>query len=131
MTFEKVAYIRVGSYTKKLSDFPILEAQLWSKMRDLKFEEQYAKSDLDLIEALNLLNHTSYFDLAGIPQPADAAGIAHYLLQEAILAKQDDGLYSITNLGAILFAKQLSLFQGFFGKAFVLPDTTTTVVLRC
>lgn len=100
-------------------------------MRDLKFEEQYAKSDLDLIEALNLLNHTSYFDLAGIPQPADAAGIAHYLLQEAILAKQDDGLYSITNLGAILFAKQLSLFQGFFGKAFVLPDTTTTVVLRC
>lgn len=91
MTFEKVAYIRVGSYTKKLSDFPILEAQLWSKMRDLKFEEQYAKSDLDLIEALNLLNHTSYFDLAGIPQPADAAGLAHYLLQEAILAKQDDG----------------------------------------
>lgn len=117
VTFEKVAYIRVGSYTKKLSDFPILEAQLWSKMRDLKFEEQYAKSDLDLIEALNLLNHTSYFDLAGIPQPADAAGIAHYLLQEAILAKQDDGLYSITNLGAILFAKQLSLFPRLFRKS--------------
>lgn len=117
VTFEKVAYIRVGSYTKKLSDFPILEAQLWSKMRDLKFEEQYAKSDLDLIEALNLLNHTSYFDLAGIPQPADAAGLAHYLLQEAILAKQDDGLYSITNLGAILFAKQLSLFPRLFRKS--------------
>ena len=32
VTFEKVAYIRVGSYTKKLSDFPILEAQLWSKI---------------------------------------------------------------------------------------------------
>ena len=93
------------------------EAQLWSKMRDLKFEEQYAKSDLDLIEALSLLNHTSYFDLAGIPQPADAAGIAHYLLQEAILAKQDDGLYSITNLGAILFAKQLSLFPRLFRKS--------------
>lgn len=51
VTFEKVAYIRVGSYTKKLSDFPILEAQLWSKMRDLKFEEQYAKSDLDLVRS--------------------------------------------------------------------------------
>lgn len=85
-------------------------------MRDLKFEEQYAKSDLDLIEALNLLNHTSYFDLAGIPQPADAAGIAHYLLQEAILAKQDDGLYSITNLGAIFVCQAAFAFSKAFSE---------------
>lgn len=52
-----------------------------------------------------------------MPQPTDAAGIAHYLLEEFILVKQDNGLYSITNLGAILFAKQLSKFSRLSRKA--------------
>ena len=38
VTFKKVDYIRVGSYTKKLSDYPQMQAQLWDKSEttDLK-----------------------------------------------------------------------------------------------
>ena len=116
-TFEKVDYIRVGSYTKKLNENPSLQAQLWDRIRNSKFEERYAKQDLELTEALRLIDYTTYFDITGIPQPTEAIGIAHYLLEEEIIAKQDDSLYAITNLGAVLLAKRLSDFSRISRKA--------------
>jgi len=110
VTFKKVDYIRVGSYTKKLSDFPQMRAQLWDRIRNYRFEEQYAKQDLSSSEALQLLDYSTYFDLKKEPLPTDFEGIIHYLTEEEILIKQDNGLLSITNLGAILFAKRLSDF---------------------
>ena len=115
--FQKVDYIRVGSYTKKLSEYPALQAQLWDRLRSSKFEERYAKENLDLTTALSLLEYSSYFDLVKIPQPTNAEGVCHYLDEESILAKQDNGLYAITNLGAILFAKRLTDFPRLSRKA--------------
>lgn len=117
VTFEKVDYIRVGSYTRKLSEFPALQAQLWDKLRDAKFEERAAKQDLDIQAALSYLNYSAYFDLKKVPQPTDIQGITHYMLEEGIILKQDNGLYSISNLGAILFAKQLNDFPRISRKA--------------
>ena len=108
--FEKVDYIRVGSYTKKLNEYPALQAQLWDRIRNTKFEERYAKQDLDLADALRLLDFATYFDIRNIPQPSDNDGVAHYMVEEGIIAKQDNGLYAITNLGAILLAKRLTDF---------------------
>lgn len=107
VTFEKTDYIRVGSYTKKLKDNQALQAQLWDKIRNSKFEERYAKQDLELDEALRLLDYSAYFDMMTVPQPTDLAGVSHYMQEENIIIKQDNGLYAITNLGAILFAKRL------------------------
>lgn len=115
--FEKTDYIRVGSYTKKLNEYPALQAQLWDRLRNSKFEERYAKQDLDLEDALRLLDYSAYFDITGIPQPSDINGVGYYMLEEEILAKQDNGLYAITNLGAILFAKRLSAFPKLSRKA--------------
>lgn len=115
--FGKVDYIRVGSYTKKLSEYPALQAQLWDRIRNSRFEEQYAKQDLELREALQLLDYTIYFDLKGIPLPTNINGIAHYMLEEEIIVKHDNNLYAITNLGAILFAKRLSSFPRIARKA--------------
>jgi len=115
--FGKVDYIRVGSYTKKLSEYPALQAQLWDRIRNSRFEEQYAKQDLELREALQLLDYTIYFDLKGIPLPTNINGIAHYMLEEEIIVKHDNDLYAITNLGAILFAKRLSSFPRIARKA--------------
>lgn len=115
--FQKVDYIRVGSYTKKLSEYPALQAQLWDRLRSSKFEERYAKENLDLAMALGLLEYSTYFDLIKIPQPTNAEGICHYLEEEGILIKQDNGLYAITNLGAILFAKRLTDFPRLSRKA--------------
>lgn len=115
--FEKVDYIRIGSYTKKLSEYPELQAKLWDKLRSSKFEDKSAKSDLELTEALGLLDCNAYFDNVDTPQPQDAIKISHYLLEEGILQNQDNGLYTITNLGAILFAKNLTAFPKLSRKA--------------
>lgn len=117
VTFQKIDYIRVGSYTKKLKDHPQLEMKLWDKLRSFRFEEQSVKQDLTLNDALQLLNTTTYFDIKEIPVPSDIEGIGHYMLEEGAIIKQDNGLYSITNLGAVLFAKRLSDFDRISRKA--------------
>ncbi len=117
VTFEKIDYIGVGSYTKKLNEYPSLQAQLWDRLRNSKFEERYAKQDLELGDALRLLDYSAYFDITGIPQPSNINGVGHYMQEEEVLVKQDNGLFAITNLGAILFAKRLSAFLRISRKA--------------
>ena len=117
VTFKKTDYIRVGSYTKKLSDYPQIQAQLWDKIRNNRFEEQFAKKDLTAEEAVQFLDYTIYFDIKGEPIPTSLEGVAYYLQEEGVLTKQDNGLYAITNMGAILFAKRLSNFPRLERKA--------------
>ena len=116
-TFKKVDYIRVGSYTKKLSDYPQIQAQLWDKLRNNRFEEQYAKQDMTAEEAVKLLDFSIYFDIKNEPNPTNLDGLIYYMLEESVLVKQDNGLFAITNLGAILFAKRLSDFPRLERKA--------------
>ena len=117
VTFMKTDYIRIGSYTKKMNNYPEVQIKVWDKIRNSKFEEQIAKDDLELSDALRYIDYSLYFDITGIPQPSDNSGICHYMLEEGILFKQDNGLFSITNLGAILFAKRLSDFPKISRKA--------------
>jgi predicted HTH transcriptional regulator len=111
ITFEKVDYVRSGTYTKKLIEFPTLQAQLWERLRQEQFEDVYAKTDLTIQDVTNLLACDAYFQNLKLPIPAEIDKYTHYLLQEGIIILQDNGLYAITNLGAILFARDLSLFQ--------------------
>ena len=53
--FEKEAYIRSGSYTKRLSEFPILQEKLWRNLSIGRFEDIAAFSDLALDEAMRML----------------------------------------------------------------------------
>ena len=49
VTFKKDSFIRIGSYTKPLRDYPTMEAQLWDKLRLTNFEKLAAKSDLQRV----------------------------------------------------------------------------------
>ncbi len=117
VTFEKEAFVRIGSYTKPLRDFPNIEAQLWNKLTQQNFESLPALTDLELSDALTIIDYTVYFDLTQTKLPSNNEQISHYLLEDGIIYKQDDGLFSITNLGAILFAKKLSIFDRISRKA--------------
>lgn len=117
VTFNKTEYIRVGSYTKKLNDYPNLKMQLWDKLRNTRFEERYAQLDLTLSDALQLLDYPVYFERKKLPPPNTPEGIAHYLIEERLLEKLDNGLFAITNLGAIALAKKLSSFDRLSRKA--------------
>lgn len=117
VTFKKIDYIRVGSYTKKLQDHPTLRVKLWDKLRNIAFESHPALTDLTLTAALQKIDYSVYFDFLNITPPDRAQNIAHYLIEDGILEQLDNGLYVITNLGALLFAKDLTKFSRLSRKA--------------
>ena len=117
VAFEKTEYIRIGSYTKQLKEFPAVQARLWNKLQNKNFEEQIAKQELTADEVFNLLRYELYFDHMDIPRPHQPNEIMRYLVEDGIVVRQNNGLYGITNLGAILFAKKLSDFPRISRKA--------------
>ncbi|WP_417312100.1 ATP-binding protein [Ectopseudomonas khazarica] len=115
--FEGREFIRIGSYKKPLKDFPDQERSLWRIFDLTPFEAQLAATQLSANEALALLDYPAYFDLRNLPLPTDQAGILARLSDEAMLVRNQAGSWDITNLGAILFAKDLHRFKSLSRKA--------------
>lgn len=110
VTFKNQEFIRVGSAKKKLKDYPAIESKLWSKINGAKYEEMLARIDLTEAEVLSLIDCAAYFDMSGTRMPTTASEIMHYLMEERLILKQSNGLYAVTNLVALLFAKRMSDF---------------------
>jgi len=115
--FNGIEYIRLGAHKKKLKDLPEKERELWRVFDNIPFERKIAAFDLDESEILKLLEYTAYFELLDLPLPENRTGIIEALENDELIKKQDNGKYSITNLGAILFAKDLSKFSHLKRKA--------------
>jgi len=115
--FKGEEYVRCGSYKKKLSEHPDKERALWRIFSQEPFEKRLALDGLELADAVRLLDYSRYFDMTSQSQPFDLNGIASRLGQERLIARQDDGTYAVTNLGAILFAKDLGDFEDLSRKA--------------
>jgi predicted HTH transcriptional regulator len=114
--FEKITYIRVGSYTKKLKDYPALRAKLWDRLRAQKFEEKVIGNGMPIAEVLHDIDCRLYFEKTQLPVPIGSDGYAHYLLEEGVIVRLDDGNYALTNLGAVLFAREFRKFPGLLKK---------------
>ncbi|TRW48062.1 transcriptional regulator [Aliidiomarina halalkaliphila] len=115
--FDGTEFIRVGSYKKKLRDFPAKERELWRAFDATPFEQQSAADNLTADAVLKLLDYAAYFDLMNIPLPENREGILSTLMNDQIIDKNEAGQWVITNLGAILFAKDLSNFNRLKRKA--------------
>lgn len=115
--FKKTAYIRVGSYKKSLKTYPAMETRLWNRIHNSQYETLLAKQDLKDEDVIRYLDYTAYFDMIKTPLTTDIRQILHYLAEEQIVIKQDNGLFSITNVGAIMFAKRLSDFSNISRKS--------------
>lgn len=113
--FENIAYVRVGSYTRKLLDFPDKESKIWKKNL-LPFEQEIAKKNVAASDVIQLLSTEAYFDLIKIPYPSSQQGVIEKFIAEGIVLK-DKSTYHISKLGAILFAKNLSEFDGLERKS--------------
>ncbi len=114
--FQGTAYIRVGSYTKPLAKNPDKEKALWEKLNKKRFETEIAHVCASEDELLSLINYVGFFKLMNLPLPTDKEAIIQTLLKEKITQKKY-GKYRITNLGAILFAEDLSRFDKLSRKA--------------
>jgi len=116
-SFSGKELVRIGSNKKPLKDYPEVERGLWRIFDKTPFEELPAASDLSMTEALALLDYTAYFELLGLPLPTDQAGILSRLEEDGMLRCDDAKRWEVTNLGAILFARELQSFKGLARKA--------------
>ncbi len=108
--FKNVAYIRIGSITRKLIDFPEKERKIWNTTLSYNFEDDCVAKNLSQDEVLDLLDFTSYFELIRQKMPFNPKAIIEKFIQEEFIEKENDK-FNIKNLGAILFAKDLEKFE--------------------
>jgi predicted HTH transcriptional regulator len=115
--FLGVEYIRVGSHRQKLKDHPQIERELWRIFESTPFEDLTAIERLDGPAVLALLDYPVYFDLLKQPLPAEREAILARLADDNMIVRNQAGGWDITNLGAMLFAKDLASFKSLSRKA--------------
>ena len=111
VSFKQKESIRVGSAMKNLRHHREIEQKLRAKLSQIKFEDGLAERDLNSADILLQLDHASYFALLHKPQPDSQAAILKALQQDKLIRENGLGGYNITNVGAILFAKDLNDFH--------------------
>jgi len=108
------AYIRIGSVTRKLNEFPEKQAKIWKK-NVIPFEKEIIKDNLNAADITKYLSAETYFDLMKLPYPSSQQAVLAKLVEEGLVVKSKG--YAITKLGAILFAKNLNEFENISRKA--------------
>ena len=115
--FSGTEYIRVGSYKKPLKDYPEKERALWRLFDLTPFEEGGAREHLTEEQVAHLLDYDAYFELLSRPLPADRPRLLEALAEDRLLRRDDAGSWDITNLGAVLLARNLKDFPALERKA--------------
>ncbi len=115
--FKDAEYIRVGTYTKRLRDYPEKERNLWRIFDRVNFEDGIAKKDASSDDVLALIDYPNYFGMLKEPLPDNRAAILQRLIADKIIVTAVGDHYDITNVGAILFAKNLKDFDRLSRKA--------------
>lgn len=110
-------YIRVGSHKKKLRDAPELERNLWRIFEQTPFEKRLALDDLSSSQVISLLDFGSYFDLIEQDLPTNGDHLFDVAEAEGFISREETDRWSILNLGAILFARNLDNFPSLKRKA--------------
>lgn len=116
-SFRGTEYIRVGSYKKKLKDYPEKERKLWLSFEQKPFELRSAMENITSAKVTELLDCAAYYTLMNLPLPSNRDAIIHNMLDEQFIKELDNGNYAITNMGALLLAKDLNAFTYLKRKA--------------
>jgi ATP-dependent DNA helicase RecG len=132
VSFSGVEYIRVGSYTKKLKDFPEKERALWAIFNEKPFETCSAMTTVSSEDVLSVVDYASCFRLLGIPLPDSRAAVLDRLAAERIIVPQAGDRFDVSNVGAVLFAVDLRRFDRIARKiprviVYDGPDRTKTL----
>ncbi len=111
VAFEGIPYIRIGSATPKLTDFPERYQKLIEAMQPYTWEHGIARQYTSGDEVLSLLDYTQYFRLTEQPLPDNRSSIFERLAADRLIQRDVGEKWSITNLGAILFAADMDKFD--------------------
>lgn len=113
--FRGNAFIRIGSYKKSLDEHPNREKKIWQDDKEV-FEEGICLKNLSDDKVLELLDYPTFFELLKRPLPSNKKGILEKLEEERVIVSFG-GKFDITNLGGILFAKNINSFESLSRKA--------------
>ncbi|MDP8268015.1 MAG: ATP-binding protein [Candidatus Tenebribacter davisii] len=108
-------YTRSAGQTRKMTRQEV--ATMISKTANINFESGLAKHNCTKEEIIRFLDFDNYFRLLKQPLPESKDGIIHKMKDEKFIIQNSDDYYSITNLGALLFAKNLNEFDRINRKA--------------
>lgn len=114
--FSQHDYIRVGSITRSLKDFPEKEKRIWTKGPKQIFEKGIALHVESGADVVALLDTQCYFDLLKIHYPSSRESVIEKFVNEKFITHTNNG-FAITNLGAMLFAKNIRDFDTVKRKA--------------
>lgn len=116
VAFQKEPYIREGSNTKRLAELSALQDQLWDAIRNENFECTPALVNQSEEQVQDKLDIRAYFEKLAQKIPQSIEKQFETLKDEQILIRQESGLWTITNFGAVLLAKRLSDFPTLIRK---------------
>lgn len=117
VSFRGDYYIRVGSYKKRLDEHPEREREIWRIENTPVFENGIAYDNVSEDDILKLIDYPAFFELLKLPLPDNRKGIIERLLQEKVIVVKSPKTYQIKNIGALLFAKDINVFDTISRKA--------------
>jgi ATP-dependent DNA helicase RecG len=81
------------------------------------FCAEIALKHQDATQVVELLDTACYYDLLKAPYPSNRDEVVRRFEAERLIVRRENGCFDITNLGALVFAKDLARFDGFDRKA--------------
>ena len=116
VAFGGIEFVRVGSVTRRLREYPEKERALWREFDRTPFEARVAAEGLNDSRVARLLDSPTYFRRLGRPIPANRRTALSAMAQDKLISRTPGG-WEVTNLGAILLANRLADFPRFGRKA--------------
>ncbi len=109
-----------GSYLMRVGETlrPMTQEQLRKIFEEGKpdFLAELSLGGLDSDDIVRLLDTQIYFDLLGVPYPAERGGVLERFEAEGLIQTGPHSI-GVTNLGALLFAKDINKFPSIKDKA--------------
>jgi ATP-dependent DNA helicase RecG len=115
--FMNIKYVRVGDAIKSLKDYPEQERALWLATSRMRFETAIALTHQSATGALQKLDIDAYYALTNEERAKNQDEMIRKLVAREFLKDDMEDGYDITNLGAILLAKDLRTFPTVASKA--------------
>lgn len=110
------SYIRSAGHTVKMSREQVHE--MLAQSHGITFEKQVACGGISAKRVLELLDYKKLYELINRRIPQDTERIIEQMIEFSMIEEQED-LYNILNLGAILFAHNLKDFGPLASKVVI------------
>jgi predicted HTH transcriptional regulator len=109
--YNKEAFIRIGSSTTELRQNTEIQRELEQKCSSMTFENVISMSDLSLEDIGAMLELEKFKKNREKVSPVTVDQLTQTLINGGIITNNNDSTYNITNLGALLLAKNLDDFN--------------------